>query len=318
VDESSHAPARTETPATASATSTETVTPTPVPATMMMRVAGGGDCLNVREGPGHASRIVTCLSDGAPVTALMHTNDADGYRWRELLDPRGWAAEDWLQPIDASKPDTRSGYQCLTGAGRFPYYFSFTPRADAVCTETTVAEFEAFRAERDRLTSRANVFPRDHESHEPPSASPTDAKPTPTITQRANTPAPYVPPSPPQVSTPACITPSTKPLPELGTPVSPPSTHQPVITLSQTVGRPGDEVSVYGYDFPPYVVVVIYGHGQLLTGRDGKIAGATTDAAGNFAIAGPVPPGLCPGVYIVQAVAIGSGWMASASFTITP
>jgi len=64
-------------------------------------------------------------------------------------------------------------------------------------------------------------------------------------------------------------------------------------------------------------VVVIYSLGQL-TGRDGNIAPATTDAAGNFVIAGGVPRGLCPAAYIIQAVAIDSGWMASASFTVTP
>ncbi len=291
--------------------------PTPQ-ATMKMRVAGAGDCLNVRSTPSRSSDVLTCLADGTEVIALGVTREAEGYLWRQLENPSGWAVEDWLKPLGA---DVRMGWRCVTGAGRSPYYFTFTQPDQRGCTPMTVAEFEAFRAERDALNNRNSddVFPRDHDSYEGlPPATPTPAIPTPASSQQPSPPAPYVPPSPPQAPTPACVKPPTQPLLEPKQPVSPPSEYQPVITLSKTVGRPGDVVSVYGYDFPPSGTVVFYGSGQLLTGVDGGIAGVTTDKGGNFSFTSKVPLGLCPGTYVIQAVAIDTGLMASASFTVAP
>ena len=59
--------------------------------------AGAGDCLNLRDGPGIAAGVVTCLPSGARLAVTDGPREADGRTWWQL-DGRGWAAGDYLRP----------------------------------------------------------------------------------------------------------------------------------------------------------------------------------------------------------------------------
>ena len=66
-------------------------------------VAGAGDCLNVRVGPGvptadHPNDAIVCLPDGSEVTVTGGPQDASGLHWWKVRTPQGegWAAEDYL------------------------------------------------------------------------------------------------------------------------------------------------------------------------------------------------------------------------------
>ncbi|MBX7111670.1 MAG: SH3 domain-containing protein [Dehalococcoidia bacterium] len=67
-------------------------------------VKADGDCLHIREAPALKAKQLTCLPEGAVVQILDGTQSADGYTWRKVQSGAivGWAAEQFLQPADAS------------------------------------------------------------------------------------------------------------------------------------------------------------------------------------------------------------------------
>jgi hypothetical protein len=105
VDTPTPAPEATRTPS-ATPTVTPTTgpgTPSPTPAGKFALgdravVAGTGDCLRVREGPGLDRPQITCLPDGAPVTIQAGPQTADSLRWWRVATVAGdgWAAEEYL------------------------------------------------------------------------------------------------------------------------------------------------------------------------------------------------------------------------------
>ncbi|MFN0096828.1 MAG: hypothetical protein ACKVVT_18880 [Dehalococcoidia bacterium] len=89
---------------------TPTVTPTLAPGTPTAAVtgkfkagdrvvvAGTGDCLRVRQGPGLDQPPVDCIADGTAVVIQTGPQQSDGLRWWRVQTPAGdgWAAEDYL------------------------------------------------------------------------------------------------------------------------------------------------------------------------------------------------------------------------------
>lgn len=146
----------------------------------------------------------------------------------------------------------------------------------------------------------------------PSVAPPARPSPKPTATQSG-----YTPPSPPIAAPKTCIAlpPGQVPAPR---PSSPPSSYRPTIALSPTHGAPGTSVTLTGSGFPPGAVVVFYENGELAANPGGGIAGATADGSGNLSFSSSVPLWICPGVYLVQAVGVDTGVMASVQFTVDP
>ena len=88
----------------------------PLGAGVKARVAGAGDCVNVREGPGMTARIATCLADGTPVTIAQGPLPADGRAWWRL-EGLGWAVGDYLLGVSAPTPTIRVGAGVVVDAG---------------------------------------------------------------------------------------------------------------------------------------------------------------------------------------------------------
>jgi hypothetical protein len=63
--------------------------------------AGERDCLNLRESPGLAAAVVTCLPNGARLTVTDGPREADGHVWWQL-DGGGWASSTYLRLRDGS------------------------------------------------------------------------------------------------------------------------------------------------------------------------------------------------------------------------
>lgn len=61
-------------------------------------VQGTGDCLNVRQAPGTANAVVTCVDEGSQVTVLGGPQQSGGLTWWQVQAPgaTGWAAGDYL------------------------------------------------------------------------------------------------------------------------------------------------------------------------------------------------------------------------------
>lgn len=83
---------------------------------VIARVAGAGDCVNVREGPGMNARKLTCLTDGTSVTIAGGPIDADGFTWWQL-EGRGWAVGAYLTGVTAPTPTLRTGAGAIVDAG---------------------------------------------------------------------------------------------------------------------------------------------------------------------------------------------------------
>lgn len=93
----------------------------PPPGVVQLRVGviakvTGGDCLNVREGPGISAKVLTCVPDGRPVTIAQGPILADGRSWWRL-DGIGWAVGDYLLGITAPTPTLAVGATALVNAG---------------------------------------------------------------------------------------------------------------------------------------------------------------------------------------------------------
>jgi uncharacterized protein YgiM (DUF1202 family) len=70
------------------------------------RVATGGDCLNLREGPSLGGRRITCLPNGTRVTVSSEPVAADGYLWVRIESAlgSGWVASTYLQAAATAAP----------------------------------------------------------------------------------------------------------------------------------------------------------------------------------------------------------------------
>lgn len=91
------------TSATAGATGTAG-SPTPsgaAPSGVKAVVAGtGGDCLNIRTGPGTSNPAPDCLDEGAVVTIVGEPEEANGLTWVHVISEAGhdgWVAEQYLE-----------------------------------------------------------------------------------------------------------------------------------------------------------------------------------------------------------------------------
>jgi hypothetical protein len=69
-------------------------------------VQGTGSCLNVRDEPFAAARILDCLADGTEVPLMPAAGGAD-QRWRQIQG-KGWAASEYLKRIRAVVTGTDS------------------------------------------------------------------------------------------------------------------------------------------------------------------------------------------------------------------
>ena len=97
-------------------------------------VDADGDCLRLRESPGFGGRVLECLDEGTPLTALYGAQSVDGLLWREVWGGgmHGWAAELHLRsappslgcggsatvPVGISGPDSfRAGLTVFVWGG---------------------------------------------------------------------------------------------------------------------------------------------------------------------------------------------------------
>lgn len=72
-------------------------------------VAAGGDCLNLRDGPGLSASRIRCIPSGTALTAAGPATAADGFVWLEVDTPygHGWVAAMYLRRTApaASEPE---------------------------------------------------------------------------------------------------------------------------------------------------------------------------------------------------------------------
>jgi hypothetical protein len=64
------------------------------------KVAGAGDCLNVRETASTAAPVLGCFVDGVLLRDLGETAEADGVTWLKVATPdgrKGWASTEFLE-----------------------------------------------------------------------------------------------------------------------------------------------------------------------------------------------------------------------------
>ena len=64
-------------------------------------VVVGGDCLNVREGPGLNMRAVDCIRDGTRIKLSAGPTEGDRIQWYQVEGRTGWVAADYLRYPDA-------------------------------------------------------------------------------------------------------------------------------------------------------------------------------------------------------------------------
>jgi uncharacterized protein YgiM (DUF1202 family) len=64
-------------------------------------VVVGGDCLNVREGPGLGMRAVDCIRDGTRIKLSAGPTEGDRIQWYQVEGRTGWVAGDYLRYPDA-------------------------------------------------------------------------------------------------------------------------------------------------------------------------------------------------------------------------
>jgi len=92
----------TQTPATATGSPPAgTPTPSSIAGTGQFRVVGGtgGDCLNIRTGPGTASPAADCLAEGTVVELTGESEESGGITWVRIVTESGhdgWVAEQYL------------------------------------------------------------------------------------------------------------------------------------------------------------------------------------------------------------------------------
>jgi hypothetical protein len=98
-----------------------------------VRVATGGDCLNLREAPGIGNRIMRCLLDRTALSVVSGPEDAGGLVWVMVVTDdgeTGWVAARYLSLVEAAADAGAGDSAPATGAGEvepsMPYR-SFAP-----------------------------------------------------------------------------------------------------------------------------------------------------------------------------------------------
>jgi hypothetical protein len=66
-------------------------------------VAGTGQCLNVRDGPGLSKGAIDCLRDGTTIKLGEGPQVVDDFQWWRIDGRDGWVAADWLRYPDAAQ-----------------------------------------------------------------------------------------------------------------------------------------------------------------------------------------------------------------------
>lgn len=71
-------------------------------------VQADGDCLRMRDQPGLAGVVLTCIPDGSTLTVLSDPVAADGLDWQQVrfAGQLGWVANVYLQPAQSAPPAT--------------------------------------------------------------------------------------------------------------------------------------------------------------------------------------------------------------------
>lgn len=88
--------------------------PGPLRAGVRAVVAGAEDCVNIREGPSMAAKVMQCLPDGARLKLENGPVAADGYQWWRL-EGLGWAVSNYLSAL---APSLEVGGRARVNAGR--------------------------------------------------------------------------------------------------------------------------------------------------------------------------------------------------------
>lgn len=107
---------------TGSAPAIAPVAAAPAPAALPLRpgviarVNGGGDCVNVREGPGLAAPVRACLPDNFLALVAQGPVSGDGRAWWRL-DNLGWAAGELLVGVSTAPPSIQTGGGVIVDAG---------------------------------------------------------------------------------------------------------------------------------------------------------------------------------------------------------
>jgi hypothetical protein len=77
--------------------------PWPLTVGAQVVVAGTGQCLNVRDGPGLGMAAIDCLQDGTTIKLAEGPEEVDDFEWWRIADRDGWVASDWLRYPDAAE-----------------------------------------------------------------------------------------------------------------------------------------------------------------------------------------------------------------------
>ena len=77
--------------------------PWPLAVGAQVVVAGTGQCLNVRDGPGLGQAAIDCLKDGATIKLAEGPQEVDDFQWWRIDGRDGWVAADWLRYPDAAR-----------------------------------------------------------------------------------------------------------------------------------------------------------------------------------------------------------------------
>jgi len=76
--------------------------PWPLTVGAQVVVAGTGQCLNVRAGPGLGEAAIDCLKDGTTIKLGEGPQVVDDFQWWRIDGRDGWVAADWLRYPDAA------------------------------------------------------------------------------------------------------------------------------------------------------------------------------------------------------------------------
>jgi len=77
--------------------------PWPLTVGAQVVVAGTGQCLNVRDGPGLGKAAIDCLKDGTTIKLGEGPQEVDDFQWWRIEGRDGWVASDWLRYPDAAQ-----------------------------------------------------------------------------------------------------------------------------------------------------------------------------------------------------------------------
>jgi hypothetical protein len=77
--------------------------PWPLAVGAQVVVAGTGQCLNVRDGPGLGKAAIDCLRDGTTIKLGEGPQKVDDFDWWRIDGRDGWVASDWLRYPDAAQ-----------------------------------------------------------------------------------------------------------------------------------------------------------------------------------------------------------------------